>query len=131
MAMKVSVAARNALLQGVRDSTVSPNRALRIMDTVQTDPDTQVGTVLAEVNPIGGFGSPSAGSMAFSGTWQDLTINATGTAAGFRLVGANSPFYNVCGTVTATGGGGDMEVDTVSFVAGQSFAVTSFTLTCV
>lgn len=130
MTMKVSVTARNALLQGVDDSLTS--RVLRIMDTVQTDPDSQVGTVLAEVTlPYSPFSTPSGGSMSMSGVWQDLTINATGTAAGFRLVGASSPFYNVCGTVTVTGGGGDMTVDTVSFVAGQSFAVTSCTLTCV
>jgi len=130
MTMKVSVTARNALLQGVKDSLAS--RVLRILDTAQTDPDSQVGTVLAEITlPASPFGSPSAGSMAMSGTWQDLSINATGTAAGFRLVGATSPFYNVCGSVTVTGGGGDMTVDTTSFVAGQSFAVTSCTLTCV
>jgi hypothetical protein len=33
------------------------------------------------------------------------------------------------GTVTATGGGGDMQVDNVSFAAGQQFTVTAFTLT--
>ena len=33
------------------------------------------------------------------------------------------------GTVTATGGGGDMTVDNVVFAAGQSFTVTGFTLT--
>jgi hypothetical protein len=33
------------------------------------------------------------------------------------------------GTVTATGGGGDMTVDNVSFAAAQAFTVTSFTLT--
>lgn len=130
MAMKVSVAARNALLQSVSNSLAS--RVLRIMDTVQTDPDSQVGTVLAEITlPASPFSSPSAGSMTLAGTWQDLTIDATGTAAGFRMVGATSPFYNVSGTVTVTGGGGDMTVDTTSFVAGQSFAVTACTLTCV
>jgi hypothetical protein len=33
------------------------------------------------------------------------------------------------GTVTGTGGGGDMEVSSVSFTAGQSFTVDTFTLT--
>jgi hypothetical protein len=33
------------------------------------------------------------------------------------------------GTVTATGGGGDLTVDNVSFASGQAFTVTGFTLT--
>jgi hypothetical protein len=33
------------------------------------------------------------------------------------------------GTVTATGGGGDMTVDNTSFAITQAFSVTSFTLT--
>jgi hypothetical protein len=32
------------------------------------------------------------------------------------------------GTITATGGGGDMEVNNTSFAVGQAFTVTSFTL---
>jgi len=129
MTMLVSVAARNTLLSGVASSLAS--RVLRVLDTAQTDPDVQVGTVMAEITlPASPFGSPSAGSMTMSGTWQDLTINATGTAVAFRLVGATSPFYNVCGSVGTTGSGADMIVDTTSFVLGQSFAVTACTLTC-
>jgi hypothetical protein len=128
MAMKVSVAARDALLTDVKTSLAG--RTCRILDTVQTDPDSQVGTVLAEITlPNPAFGTVSAGSMSLSGTWQDLSINATGTAAGFRLVGATSPFYNVCGTVGTVGT--DMIVDTTAFVAGQSFVITACTLTCV
>ena len=33
------------------------------------------------------------------------------------------------GSITATGGGGDMTVDNTSFATGQSFTVTAFTLT--
>jgi hypothetical protein len=33
------------------------------------------------------------------------------------------------GTVTATGGGGDMTVNNTSFALGQTFTVTGFTLT--
>lgn len=131
MTMAVSVAARNALLQGISDSVTSPARVLRILTgSLPSDPDTQTGTLLAEITlPATPFSTPSAGSMTLSGVWQDLVINATGTAGYFRLVGANTPFYSVHGTVTEAGGGGDMIVDDVDFVAGQSFAVTEFTLT--
>jgi hypothetical protein len=33
------------------------------------------------------------------------------------------------GTVTATGGGGDMTVDNTSFAAAQAFTVTAFSIT--
>ena len=130
MTMKVSVAARNELLQGVADSLAS--RTLRVLDTVQTDPDSQVGTVLASITlPASPFNAPSAGSMSMNGTWQDLSIDVTGTAVAFRLVGATTPFYNVCGTIGVSGSGADMIVDTTAFIAGQSFVVTACTLTVV
>jgi len=132
MAMQVSVAARNALLEDVATSLVTPTlRVMRILNASQSSPDTQTGTVLAEITlPSSPFAAASAGSMSLTNTWQDLSINTTGTAVAFRLVGANSPGYNVSGTVGVAGSGADMIVDTVSFIAGQSFVVTSLTMTC-
>jgi hypothetical protein len=63
-----------------------------------------------------------------SGTWQDASADATGTAAHFRVYASDGTTAHLQGTVTATGGGGDMTVDNTSFAATQSFTVTSFTL---
>ena len=71
----------------------------------------------------------SSGSKSKSGTWEDLSADATGTAGHFRLYDSAGTTCHLQGTVTATGGGGDMEVSSTSFTAGQSFTVTTFTLT--
>jgi hypothetical protein len=68
----------------------------------------------------------SSGSKSLSGTWQDPTADATGTAGYFRITGSGGLIQ---GNVTATGGGGDMTIDNMSIAAGQQVTVTSFTLT--
>ena len=71
----------------------------------------------------------SGGSKAKSGTWEDSSADATGTAAHFRLYASDGTTQHMQGTVTATGGGGDMTVDNTSFASGQAFSITGFTLT--
>jgi hypothetical protein len=71
----------------------------------------------------------SSGSKAMSGTWSDSSADNAGTAAHFRIYDSAGTTCHMQGTVTATGGGGDMEVDNTSFAAGQQFSVTSFSLT--
>ncbi len=71
----------------------------------------------------------SGGSKAKSGTWTDSSADATGTAGHFRIYDSGGTTCHIQGTVTATGGGGDMTVDSTSFTAGQSFTVNTFTLT--
>ena len=60
---------------------------------------------------------------------DNASADATGTAAHFRIYASDGTTCHIQGSVTATGGGGDMEVDNTSFAAGQAFSVTSFSLT--
>ena len=62
-------------------------------------------------------------------TWEDTSADATGTAAHFRIYASDGTTCHAQGTVTATGGGGDLTVDNTSFASGQSFTVTTFSLT--
>ena len=71
----------------------------------------------------------SGGTKAKAGTWEDASADAAGTAAHWRLYASDGTTAHAQGTVTATGGGGDLTVDNVSFAAGQTFTVTSFTIT--
>lgn len=92
------------------------------------------GTILATINlPSDWMAAASSGSKAKSGTWQDASADNPGTAGHFRLYNSQATKDNTTcfmqGTVTATGGGGDMTVDNAVFAAGQNFTVTSFTLT--
>jgi hypothetical protein len=88
------------------------------------------GTTLATLNlPSDWMAAASSGSASKSGTWEDTSADNTGTAGHFRIYNNGATTCHIQGTVTATGGGGDMEVDNTSFNSGQSFTVTSFTLT--
>lgn len=87
------------------------------------------GTVLATLTlPVDWMAAAASGSKAMSGTWADASADAAGTAGFFRIFAADGITAHAQGTVTATGGGGDMTVDSVIFAAGQAFSITSFTL---
>ena len=70
----------------------------------------------------------SGGSKALSGTWQDLSADASGTAGHFRIYDSGGTVCHIQGTVTISGGGGDMTVDNNVLASGQQFTVTSFTI---
>lgn len=131
MALQFSATVRNALLD-VIESTIGATAVLKIRSgaapaNVAT---ADSGTVLATLTlPSDWMAAASAGSKAKSGTWEDTSADATGTAAHFRLYASDGTTAHVQGTVTATGGGGDMTVDNTSFASGQAFTVTGFTLT--
>ncbi len=131
MALQLSVAVRNARLDAV-EATISTSAVLKIRTGAQpaTCATADSGTVLATCAlPSDWMAAASSGAMAKSGTWQDSSADNTGTAAHFRVYASDGTTCHIQGTVTVTGGGGDMTVDNTSFSSGQSFTVTSFTLT--
>lgn len=131
MAIQLSVAIRNAQLDAV-ESTIGTSAILRIRTGAQpaTCATADSGTVLAELSlPSDWMAAAGSGTKAKAGTWEDTSANATGTAAHFRIYDSGGTVCGLQGSVTATGGGGDMTVDNVSFASGQSFTVTAFTLT--
>jgi hypothetical protein len=87
------------------------------------------GTVLATIplaadafNPASGPNKSAAGLP-----WTDTSADATGAAAHFRLVnGASTRVLE--GTVTASGGGGDLQLTNVNLQAGNPVEITAFAL---
>lgn len=131
MPIQLSTAVRNARLDAI-ETAIGATAVLRIRSgAAPANVGTaDSGTVLATLTlPADWMAAASAGSKAKSGTWEDASADATGTAAHFRLYASDGTTAHLQGTVTATGGGGDMTVDNVSFAAGQAFSVTTFTLT--
>jgi hypothetical protein len=131
MAVKLSVAVRNARLDAI-ETAIGVSAVLKIRTGAPpaaiTDADS--GTVLATCSlPSDWLAAASAGTKAKSGTWEDLSADSAGTAGHFRIYASDGTTQHMQGTVTATGGGGDMTVDNTSFAAGQAFTVTGFTLT--
>lgn len=131
MALQLSVAVRNARLDAI-ETTVGTDAVLKIRSgsAPANVAAADSGTVLATLTlPTDWLAAASSGSKAKSGTWQDTSADATGTAAHFRIYASDGTTAHLQGTVTATGGGGDLTVDNTSFAAGQSFTITAFSLT--
>ena len=131
MAIKMSVAVRNARLDAI-ETAIGTSAVLKIRtgSAPANITDADSGTVLATVNlPSDWMAAAASGAKAKSGTWEDTSADATGTAAHFRLYASDGTTQHMQGTVTITGGGGDMTVDSTSFTAAQDFLVTAFTLT--
>lgn len=131
MAVQLSTTVRNARLDAI-ESTIgtAPILKIRSGSAPATCATADSGTVLATLTlPSDWMAAASSGSKAKSGTWQDTSADATGTAAHFRIYDSGGTTCHIQGTVTATGGGGDLTVDNTSFASGQSFTINSFTLT--
>ena len=131
MAVQLSVAVRNAMLNAI-ESTIGTSGVLKIRTGAQpeTCATADAGTVLVTMSlPSDYMAAADAGAKALAGTWQDASADDTGTAAHFRLYASNGSTCGAQGTVTATGGGGDMTLDNVSIASGQQVTITGFTLT--
>jgi hypothetical protein len=131
VALQYSVAVRNANLDAF-ETTVGASAILEIR-TGSPPADCATassGTLLALCSlPADWMNAASGGTKTKNGTWQDTSANGTGTAGYFRIFDTTGTTCHAQGTVTLTGGGGDMTVDNTSFVTGQAFSVTTFTLT--
>lgn len=131
MSFQKSVAVRNAQLDAI-ETTIGTSPILRIRTGTQPAncAAADSGTVLATVTlPSNWMADAASGSKSLLGTWTDSSADATGTAGHFRIYDSGGSTCHLQGTVTVTGGGGVMTVDSTSFTAGQSFTVNTFTLT--
>lgn len=131
MPLQYSVAVRNARLDSI-ETTIGASAILQIRTGAPPAncAAASTGTLLAQCDLPADYMNPaSGGTKTRSGTWQDTSANAAGVAGHFRLFDSAGTTCHLQGTVTATGGGGDMEVDNVNFAVGQSFVVSTFTLT--
>jgi hypothetical protein len=131
MAFQFSTTARNAALDAI-ETAIGTSAVLKIRTgTVPADCGTaDAGSVLATLTlPSDWLAAASSGSKSKSGTWEDTSADATGTAGHFRIYASDGTTVHMQGTITATGGGGDMTLDNTSIASGQQVTITSFTLT--
>lgn len=129
MAAQLSVTVRNARLDAI-ETTIGASPTLEIRTGAQPAncAAADSGTLLASMTlPSSWMNAASGGTMTLSGTWEDLSADNTGTAAHFRI--KQGATCHLQGNVTATGGGGDLELSSTSISATQSVTITAFTLT--
>jgi hypothetical protein len=129
MAFQFSVAARNAALDAIETAAgTSPVLTIRTGSVPANCAAARTGTVLATLNlPSDWLAAASGGTKGIAGTWQDASADAAGTAAHFSIDQGGT--CHIQGTVTATGGGGDMTLDNVVVALLQQVTITAFTLT--
>jgi hypothetical protein len=129
MAIQLSTTVRNARLDAI-ETAVGTSALLRVFtgSPPANCAAADSGTLIAEMSlPSSWMADAASGAKAIAGTWQDLSCNNSGTVGHFRI-------YNTAGSTchlqgTAGTSGTDMIVDTAAPTAGQSFTVSSFTLT--
>ena len=139
MTIRISTAARNAAIAAAAALVDGGSGAGVIRVYTGSQPATPAtspsGTLLLEFtcsDPA--FGSPSTGTVTLDIT-PAVTDDGitTGTAGWFRICdsteAAGTGLGIVDGSVTATGGGGDLTLSTVSITTGLTVTVTSFTMT--
>ena len=131
MALQLSVAVRNAILDAIETEIgVSAVVKIRTGTVPANITDADSGTVLATVNcPSDWMSAAASGASSKSGTWEDTSADAAGTAGHFRVYASDGTTQHMQGTITATSGGGDMELDNTVLALGQQFTITQFDLT--
>lgn len=131
MALGYVTALRNAQLDQITARIDGGTGAglLRIYDGTRPATGGTATTLLAQLTMT----DPSApaasnGTLTLSAITADSSADATGTATWFRIVQSDGTTHVMDGSVTATGGGGDLTLNSVSVTAGGTVSVTSFAI---
>jgi hypothetical protein len=100
MGYQISTAVRNARLDTV-ESTIGASAQLKVRTGAPPAncAAADTGTVLATMTlPADWMAAAAAGSKALSGTWQDASADATGTAGHFRVYDSAGTTCHIQGT---------------------------------
>lgn len=129
MTTRISTAARNAAIAPVGALLNGGTIEIRTGSQPATPGTAATGTVLGTLTLAAtAFGSPSTGVITAAAITGDSSADASGTAGWFRAYDSSTNAV-IDGSITATGGGGDMTLDNVAVVAGGTINMTSWTLT--
>lgn len=131
MAVFWSDTVRNAVLDAW-ETAIGTSAVVRIRSgsTPADEAAADVGTALASFSLASDWASAaSTGTKGLSSLPLSVTAGQTGTATHYRIYASNGTTCHEQGTVTVTGGGGDMEIDNTSITSGQTVRITAFTKT--
>lgn len=130
MVVKLSEAVRNAQLDAYETAMgTSPKIRIYSGSAPATLAAAPTGTLLVEIEaPADWLAAAAAGQKVKQGTWQADAVGA-GNAGYYRIVNSAGSATHEQGTVTATGGGGDMTINNVSIAIGQTVVISTFSKT--
>lgn len=131
MAIQLSVTVRNSRLDAI-ETAIGTSAILKIWTGAQPAncAAADSGTLLAQLDlPADYMAAAASGAKSKSGTWQETSANATGTAGHWRLYDSGGSTCHAQGSITVTAGGGDLELDDITIDSGQVVTITSWTFT--
>ena len=104
MTLQLSTGVRNAILDSIETAAgASAILKIRTGAVPATCATADAGTVLATVSlPADWMAAAAGGVKAKSGTWEDASADASGTAAHFRIYAADGTTCHIQGTVSFT-----------------------------
>lgn len=127
MAISYAETLRNAQLDEIT-ARAGGGALLRIYDGTRPATGGAATTLLAQLTCGSPFaGAASGGELTANAITQDSSADATGTATWFRLVASDGTTHVLDGDVGASGS--DLNLSSVSIVAGGTVDVTSFVVT--
>ncbi len=130
MTVQASTTVRNAKLDAV-ETAIGTDAKLKIFTGSQPAncAASNSGSLLASLSlPTDYLAAAASGSKAKSGSWSDASADGSGDAGHWRLYATDGTTCHLQGSCSATGDGGDMELDTITLVATQQFTITGFTM---
>lgn len=130
MTIQNSTALRNAILDQ-RETTIGTAPKLQLRSGAQPAncAAARTGTLIAEQSlPSDWLSAASGGVKSLLGSWTVASV-AAGTIGHYSIMDTAGTTCHEQGSVTVTGGGGDMTVDNTSVVNPQVVTTTAYTLT--
>lgn len=129
MTIQLSVSVRNAMLDAI-ETAIGTAAVVKLRTGAQPANcgAADSGTVVASFTLASDWMSAaSSGSKAFASTpLTDSSADNSGTLAHYRVYASDGTTCHEQGSITATGGGGDMTVDNTVVTAGQAVNITSW-----
>lgn len=128
MAIQFSTAIRNAMLDAIETVVgTAPIMRIRTGGQPASCAAADTGSVLATLTlPSDWLLAAASGTKSKSGTWEDASADAGGTAGHYRIYDTGDTTCHIQGSVAQSGG--DMNVSNTNFAAGQPFTVNTFSI---
>lgn len=129
MTIQFAQSTAHAMLDAIEtDIGASPVLYLRSGAQPSTCAGADSGTLIATVNMAAdAFANAASWAKAISAAISDLSADNSGTLGHWRIK-TSGAVTKLQGSITATGGGGDMTVDNTNVTATQEIDVTSFAI---
>lgn len=129
MAVRLNTGDRNAMLDALTARLNGGTLQVRTGAQPATVGTAATGTLLGTLT-LGSpaFAAATGGTATANTIGSDTSADATGTAGWFRIL-TSTATGAIDGSITPTGGGGDLTLDSVSVTVGGAINATGLTLT--